>query len=238
MKIGADTVAVITGANRARGIGYAVVVELLARGCGQVLGTYRSEGNSYALLDLAAKDSRVKAHQLDVTDQASVDAFAAFCGQNYKNIDLLVNNSGIPSVKARTFMDAPVDGYNEQLQVHAVGPLRVTQALWPLLKAAGVPLIINVSSDAGTMARMWDGLLFYGPAKAAQNALSLQMAGALDGEAIVVPLHPGWVTTDLGGASAPIAPPESARGIADQIERITAADNGIFIDWRGKRLNW
>jgi hypothetical protein len=72
----------------------------------------------------------------------------------------------------------------------------------------------------------------------AQNALSLQMASYLEGEAIVVPIHPGWVTTDLGGASAPIEPPESARGLADQIERITAADNGVFIDWRGEKLRW
>jgi NAD(P)-dependent dehydrogenase (short-subunit alcohol dehydrogenase family) len=238
VKISKDTVAVVTGANRARGIGLALVRELLDRGCGQVLGTYRSTENSAALLELAASDARVKAHALDVTDAASVDEFAKFCAEQYTKIDLLVNNSGIPSTKARSFMEATAEQYDQQLQVHAVGPLRLTRALWPLLKASGSALILNISSDAGTMARMPDGLIHYGPAKVAQNALSLQMASYLEGEAIVVPIHPGWVATDLAGPGAPILAPESARGLADQIERITAADSGVFIDWRGHKLDW
>jgi NAD(P)-dependent dehydrogenase (short-subunit alcohol dehydrogenase family) len=67
MRIDANSIALVTGANRSRGIGLALVRELLARGCGKVLGTYREATNSQALLDLAKVDERVNAHPLDLT---------------------------------------------------------------------------------------------------------------------------------------------------------------------------
>ena len=53
----AGRTAVVTGANRADGIGLALVRELRARGCAPVVGTYRDPATSAALLDLAATDA-------------------------------------------------------------------------------------------------------------------------------------------------------------------------------------
>jgi NAD(P)-dependent dehydrogenase (short-subunit alcohol dehydrogenase family) len=55
---------------------------------------------------------------------------------------------------------------------------------------------------------------------------------------IVITLHPGWVRTDMGGRSAPLTAAESARGILALADRLTLADTGSFLDWKGRPLPW
>ena len=69
MTASAGRTAVVTGANRADGIGLALVRELRARGCVPVVGTYRDPASSAALLDLAATDADVLAAELDVASE-------------------------------------------------------------------------------------------------------------------------------------------------------------------------
>ena len=87
--------AVVTGANRAEGIGLALVRELRARGCAPVVGTYRDAGTAAALLDAAAGDPGVLAAEVDVTSDASAEAFGRWCARHLDRVDLLVNNAGI-----------------------------------------------------------------------------------------------------------------------------------------------
>lgn len=238
MKIDANTVAVVTGANRANGIGFALVEELLARGCSSVLGSYHRLEHSKALLDLAERDQRVEAQVLDLTDPDTASEFAKFAHKKYQKIDLLINNAGIGGTRSTSIITAPIEDFEGQLQVHTIGPLRLTQLLWPLLENSMLPVIVNVSSTGGSMSRISRSYLFYGPAKAAQNALSIQMASNLEGRAIVIPIHPGWVVTDMGGSNAPLSPTESARGILDRVEQATEQDSGRFVDYTGKQLDW
>ena len=62
-------VAVVTGANREDGIGLALVRELVVRGYGPVVGTYRDPAVSTTLLDLAEEDGRVLSAPVDVASQ-------------------------------------------------------------------------------------------------------------------------------------------------------------------------
>jgi NAD(P)-dependent dehydrogenase (short-subunit alcohol dehydrogenase family) len=238
MKIGARTVAVVTGSNRAKGIGFALVQELLKRGCQRVVGSYNREEQSAALLELAEKDERVLAHKLDLTDSTSAKAFADFCLKSLPKIDLLINNTGMGGTGSKSILEADIKEYEDKLQVHVVGPLRLTQLLWPLLQKGDVPVIVNVSSNAGRMSSIGRGSLFYGPAKAAQNAMSIQLAAHLGQTAIVIPIHPGWVSTDMGGENAPILPAESASGILNYVESARSEDSGRFVDFTGKSLSW
>ena len=95
----AGRTAVVTGANRADGIGLALVRELRARGCAPVVGTYRDPATSDALLDLAATDADVLAAELNVTSERSVEAFSAWCAAHLDRVGLLVNNAGVGSVR-------------------------------------------------------------------------------------------------------------------------------------------
>jgi NAD(P)-dependent dehydrogenase (short-subunit alcohol dehydrogenase family) len=51
-------------------------------------------------------------------------------------------------------------------------------------------------------------------------------------------LHPGWVRTDMGGASAPVGVEDSARGMVTMIERESGKHRHRFVDFTGKDLVW
>ena len=53
-----------------------------------------------------------------------------------------------------------------------------------------------------------------------------------------VALHPGWVSTDMGGASAPVAAPASVSGMVKVLAALKPADSGTLIDYTGQTLPW
>jgi hypothetical protein len=55
---------------------------------------------------------------------------------------------------------------------------------------------------------------------------------------IAVPVHPGWVRTDMGGASATLVPADSIAGLRRLIARLTAVDSGRFWNWDGTEMPW
>ena len=228
--------AVVTGANRADGIGLALVRELRARGCAPVAGTYRDRGAAEPLLALEAEDGGVLAAELDVTSEHSVEAFGGWCRERLGRIDLLVNNAGIGSAEG-TIATAPIADLERQLAVHGVGMLRVTRALLPLMGRGAVAL--SVSSSLGSIAEMGSGATYYGPAKALQNALTRQLAATLaDSGVIAFSASPGWVSTSMGGDAAPLAPAESARRLASLALGAAPADAGSFRSVDGGVLAW
>src|SRR6187549_665269 len=84
-----NSVGFITGTNRERGIGRAVVRALLARGARRVYATAR---DARQLANLVREgEGRVVAVQLDVTDEQSIEAL----GELYPDVNLVVNNAGL-----------------------------------------------------------------------------------------------------------------------------------------------
>ena len=228
--------AVVTGANRADGIGLALVRELRARGCAPVVGTYRDPATSEALLELAAADADVLATELDVTSEQSIEAFGGWCAAQLDRVGLLVNNAGLGSVDG-SIVTAPVEELEQQLQVHGVGMLRVTRALLPLMGPGSVA--VSISSSLGSIAGMNSGSTYYAPAKALQNALTRQLAATVRGDGIVAfSACPGWVATSMGGSGAQLTPEESARQLADLILDAGPADSGTFRSIEGGTLAW
>ena len=228
--------AVVTGANRADGIGLALVRELRGRGCAPVAGTYRDPATAEALLDLASRDADVLTAQLDVTSDASVEAFGRWCSEHLDRVDLLVNNAGIGSGN-ESIVDASIEDLEYQLQVHGVGMLRVTRALLPLMGEGAVA--VSVSSSLGSIADMGAGSPYYGPAKALQNALTKQLAATVRRDGIVAfSASPGWVSTSMGGSAAPLTPEESARRLADLVLGAGPDDAGTFRTVDGGTLAW
>ena len=229
--------AVVTGANRADGIGLALVRELRARGCAPVLGTYRDLASAGALLEAAAADPDVLAAQVEVTSDASVEAFGRWCAEHLDRVDLLVNNAGIGSADGPSIVTAPIEDLEYQLQVHGVGMLRVTRALLPLMGRGAVA--VSISSSLGSIADMNAGSTYYAPAKALQNALTKQLAATVRRDGIVAfSASPGWVSTSMGGAAAPLTPEESARRLADLVLGAGPDDAGTFRTVDGGTLAW
>ena len=138
--------AVVTGANRADGIGLALVRELRARGCAPVVGTYRDPVTSTALLELAAADPDVLAAELDVTSEQSVAAFAQWCAARLDRVDLLLNNAGLGSVTG-SIVTAPIEELEEQCRYTARHAARDAGVL-PLLGPGSVAVSTRRASAA------------------------------------------------------------------------------------------
>ncbi|MEO0408841.1 MAG: SDR family NAD(P)-dependent oxidoreductase, partial [Cyanobacteria bacterium P01_A01_bin.135] len=121
------------------------------------------------------------------------------------------NNAGIYPDGNATILTISRDLLTHTLNVNTFGTIHVTQALLPLLEAAGGARVINYSSGYGQLDGLSAGVPSYCLSKLAVNGATIMLADALRPKGIVVnAVDPGWVSTDMGGASAPRTPEQGA----------------------------
>ena len=220
---------IITGANRGIGLEYAR--QFAAKGY-TVIGTARDPADAK---ELSAVADRVE--QLDVADPASVAALA----QRLQGvpIDVLVNNAGMFERKDVSLDRVDFAAMEQTLAVNTLGPLRVTQALMSNLRAGKRRIIVNMSSELGSIEHSNGRWYAYRTSKAALNQVTKTMSVELAPEGFIcVVLHPGWVRTDMGGAAATYSPQESVAGLLAVIEKLGPSDNGRFYDFKGTAIPW
>lgn len=220
---------VVTGANRGLGLEFA---RQLSRRGDRVIASAR---HPEAARELAALPVRVES--LEIADEESLGEFARrLAGEP---VDVLINNAAVgvagPGIEALSMEDLA-----RVLQINAVGPLAVTQALLPNLRAGRRKLVVNLTSELGSIARNDSGGWYaYRAAKAALNQLTRTLAHELAPEGFTcVSVSPGWVRTDMGGAGAPLSPEESVSAMIELFDRLTPADTGRFFDRRGQDVAW
>jgi NAD(P)-dependent dehydrogenase (short-subunit alcohol dehydrogenase family) len=229
---GNGRVAVVSGANR--GIGREVVRQLAELGFTTILGS-RSEEKGRAAAEGISGEVVVK--QLDVSDDGSVRALADWVEGEFGRLDVLVNNAGILYDTWQRALGADLDTVREALETNTFGAWRTVEAFLPLLRRSEHARIVNVSSEAGSLASMGGGTPAYKTSKVALNALTRMLAAELRGSGILVnSVCPGWVATDMGGAGG--RPVES--GAASVAWAATLPDDGptggFFRD--GRPLPW
>lgn len=226
-------VAVVTGANR--GIGLEVCRQLAQRGYAVVLGSRDPQKGEAAAASLG--EPGVVSHQLDVSQDASVSAAAEWVSEAFGRCDALVNNAAILYDTWARADSADLAVVHEALETNLFGAWRATLAFLPLMRAAGGGRIVNVSSQAGSLAGMGAGTPAYNVSKAALNALTRTLAGELRGQRILVnAICPGWTATDMGaGGGRPVSD-----GAASVVWGVTLPDDGptggFFRD--GRELPW
>jgi NADP-dependent 3-hydroxy acid dehydrogenase YdfG len=180
---GAGRTAVVTGASS--GIGAATATRLAADGFDVVLGARRVDR-----LEALASSIGGRALPLDVTDPASVEAFAAALDR----VDVLVNNAG-GSFDAAAVAEADLDSWARTYDVNVLGTVRVTKALLPALRASGAGDVLFVGSTAGLVS--YEGGASYTAAKHAVHTLAETLRLELNGEPVrVIEIAPGMVRTD------------------------------------------
>jgi NAD(P)-dependent dehydrogenase (short-subunit alcohol dehydrogenase family) len=219
----------ITGANR--GIGLELARAYAADGW-SVIGACRNPG---AATDLAAIDG-VELCPLDVNDANSIAAMA----ERYKGrpVDVLLNNAGIIGGRG---MLAEIDyaAWADTMETNLFGPIRIAEAMKDNVLSSDRKQMAFISSKMGSLAECTGGSYIYRSSKAALNmavkCLSLEFVG--NGLTAVM-FHPGHVRTDMGGASAPVLPVESATGIKSVIDGLSPSDNGRFFNYDGTELPW
>lgn len=219
----------VTGANR--GIGLELARQLSLRG-DRVIATAREPRKTK---DLAALDVRVEA--LDVADRASVEDLARRLSG--KAIDAVIHNAAIGTAGPKLDHLAVAD-VERHLQVNALGPLRVTQALLPNLRAGKRKLIVGITSGLGSVsANTTGGWTAYRISKAALNQLVRSMAADLASEGFIcIVISPGWVQTDMGGAGATLTPQASVRGMLAVLDGLEPSDTSRFFDEQGREVEW
>lgn len=179
-------VAVVTGASS--GIGAATAKLLAQNGYLVIAGARRLD----RLEALTKANSNIEVHQLDVTDQTSVDKFVeAIAG---REVDLLVNNAG-GAFDSSSVLDSDPEVWAKSYDVNVIGSVRMTKALAPSMIAAGKGHIVIISSTAGHVAYENGGS--YVAAKFAERSLANTLRLELNGTPIrVTEIAPGMVKTD------------------------------------------
>lgn len=191
-------IVVVTGGNR--GIGHEVCRQLASRGARVLLTARDADAGAAAARALAARFC-----PLDVTDDRSAQALHDFVVREFGRCDVLVNNAGTIADGDSTILEVPPAAVAATLATNTIGPLRVAQALWPLLRKSKGARIVNVSSGAGELDD-FDGSWSpaYSLSKAALNLVTRMLAAAGASAGLAVnSMCPGWVRTDMGGAGAP-----------------------------------
>ncbi len=226
----------ITGAGR--GIGLALTRCFLCLGFTVFGGFYRVDSNLNAL---AGSFPGLKLIPLDVTSDSSVAEAVNLVSRETNGLDILINNAAVHLNSSMNLLEEiELDDIPKTFAVNTIGPLRVMKCFLPLLERGDKKLIINISSEAGSITdcgriREYD----YTMSKAALNMQSKILQNYLKPKGFkVLAIHPGWVRTDMGGPNANIAPEESADGIIKLALKNWKLEDGIYFDYRGNPLLW
>jgi NAD(P)-dependent dehydrogenase (short-subunit alcohol dehydrogenase family) len=211
-------VALVTGGNR--GVGKAVVEELLARGAGKVYAGARTP--------VEADVPGAEVVQLDITDPAQVAAAAERCS----DVNLLVNNAGLHA-NVRLVLTNDPDAARREMEVNYWGTLAMTRAFAPVLAANGGGHIVNVLSVAAVVPAAFMG--GYSTSKAATWFLSAIARAELAGQGTKVT---SWVlgSVDTRMAAHVAGNKEDPRDIARvgldavQADVLTVATDKMAID--------
>jgi NAD(P)-dependent dehydrogenase (short-subunit alcohol dehydrogenase family) len=189
-------VVLVTGGGR--GIGKALVDDLLTRGAKKVYATARDPKT-------VTGDDRVVPLALEVTDPDSVAAAA----EAAQDVTVLINNAGV--LVQASFLDSPVDDVRREFETNFYGPLNMARAFVPIIERNGGGHILNVHSALSWIALSGS----YSASKAAvwsqTNSLRLDL---LDRGIGVTGLHVGYVDTDM--VAHVDAPKATAQGVAKQ----------------------
>lgn len=231
----------ITGANR--GIGFEFVHQLADKDW-QIIATARKPNKADELQKLAEEHPNVRIEKLDVTSDRDIARLVKRLVDT--PIDVLLLNAArgprqptaTAPLKRQDFDVAP-----DYFAVNAIGPMKVTQAFMPNVKASQRKQIIVMSSDSGSFVAgsQLPILYHYKASKAALNMYFHTLAFETKRRGVtVVMLHPGMVGTNEQLAKFPgaMTPTESVGQMLDVIDALTPADNGRFIDYRGETMPW
>lgn len=194
----ADTV-MITGTGRSYALGYNLVLRYLEAG-DTVIATVRKPSPDIDTLKEKYGERLIVA-TMDLLDTASINAAAEEVAAKTDHIDTLINNAvGVSPDCDKGFFEADLDYIARTVDIIAVGTMRVIKAFYPLLvKAPGTALIMNISSEAGSIEKCYrTNMIDYGMGKAALNMATMNLYNTFKDEKKVniFAVHPGWIRTN------------------------------------------
>ena len=226
----AETVALVTGANR--GIGLEI-----ARGLGKRPGVtvYVAARDAAAAEATAAmlQEEGIAARgvHLDVTNIGTIGRAMRVIDVDFGRLDALVNNAGIALDYAPPSL-LSIEAVRQTYETNVFGVIMTTQVMLPLLRKSKAPRIVNVSSGLGSLTLHTSpnnpfahfNSVAYSTSKTALNAVTVAFANELAGDGFKInAADPGYTATNLNNFSGPRTPEQ---GAAIAIKLATLPDDG------------
>ncbi|KHS47186.1 MULTISPECIES: 3-oxoacyl-ACP reductase FabG [Hafnia] len=198
-------IALVTGASR--GIGRAIAENLVARGA-RVIGTATSDKGAADISAYLGENG--KGYNLNVVDQASIDAVLSAIRAEFGEIDILVNNAGI--TRDNLLMRMKDDEWQDILDTNLTSVFRLSKAVLRAMMKKRCGRIITIGSVVGTMGNA--GQANYAAAKAGLIGFSKSLAREVASRGITVNVvAPGFIETDMTRALTD----EQRAGILSQV---------------------
>ncbi|GAB3688280.1 SDR family oxidoreductase [Spirosoma flavus] len=195
----------ITGANK--GIGFETAKQLAELGYSVYVGSRDGQNGLEAVEKLKALGfTNVDFIQIDVASLDSVKQARKELESKIDTLDILINNAGISGEQPQTFSTGDMANLRTLFDTNFFGAVQTTQQFLPLLNKSTQPVIINVSSEVGSLtlhasegkSSNWDLYSAYGSTKTALNAFTIMLANELKGTPFRVnSVTPGYTATDL-----------------------------------------
>jgi len=210
-------VALVTGANR--GIGFEIAKKLAAQKITVLIGARDQENGVKAQELLRQHELDVHFILLDVTEVMSIQAAVGRIKDEFRRLDILVNNAGIMIDSQTGITELNQTIFQNTLETNALGPLLLSQACLPMMKANNYGRIVNISSTLGSLTDIASPdsphaevqAPAYRLSKTILNGITVLLAAEMRGTNILVnSACPGWVRTDMGGNQAPVSPQQGA----------------------------
>ena len=225
----------LTGSRRRpserEGLGLGLASEFVAQGWA-VTATVRSAAQQAPLQALPG----VRVEQLEMTDPASLEQLAQrLSGQQF---DVIFVNAGVAGPSHHSTAQASAEEMGQLFLTNAVAPLRVAEALVPLMGQGSK--IANITSRMGSIGDNDSGGSYgYRMSKTALNAAGKSLAVDLKKHGIAVALlHPGWVNTEMVNFNGLIEPEEAAAGLQARMDELNLENSGGFWHSNGDQLPW
>jgi len=184
---------IITGASK--GIGKTTAIGFALQGYNVVINYNKSENDARKLSHkLLQKNLSVKLYRADVAKREEVDSLVDFCVEQFKGIDILINNAGIS--KSILFTDIKEHDWDEMIKVNLKGVFNCTQSVLRYMLPLKRGKIINVSSVWGIVGASCE--VHYSAAKAGVIGFTKALAKELGPSNIQVNcIAPGVVRTEM-----------------------------------------
>ena len=227
----------VTGANRGIGLEF---VRQYAQDGWHVIACCRNPNAATKLQCLNSQfPQHLRVYALNMIDHVQIEQLSETLST--ETIDLLINNAGVYSPEhGDAFGATDYAAWLYVFQVNSMAPLKMAEAFIQQIARSEFKTIVTITSKMGSIAdNRGGGSYIYRASKAAVNIVMKSLSIDLDAQQInAVLLHPGWVKTDMGGASALISVEQSVTGMRHIIRNLTLKDSGKFYAFDGQTVPW
>ena len=189
-------VAIVTGGNG--GIGLGMARGMAAAGASIVVAARNREKSLRSVADLEGLGARAAAIEVDVSDEASVNALVTEAAGRFGRLDVLVNNAGT-NVRKRP-EEMSLDEWRLVIETNLTSAFMLSKAVYPHMQASGGGKIINIGSMMSIFGTAFTPAYASSKGGIVQLTKSLAAAWARDNIQVNAVL-PGWIDTDLTTAA-------------------------------------